>query len=176
MMNTGINKFQIYVGEIFTLKLEALVNLSEPTLLAPSLMADQFFSHGGPAFRKAVEGLHGCELGKAKITRGYDLQCSNVIHMAIPVYNGKDSDLEIISEAITRALDVAKENGIKSLALPSQNVKVNYDAEERLARTTLQTIEKWFEANPKYGLRVVVAFLAVTQYRTFESVWKELYE
>ncbi|MBE5853913.1 MAG: macro domain-containing protein [Lachnospiraceae bacterium] len=176
MMHTGINKFQIYVGEIFTLKLEALVNLSEPTLLAPSLMADQFFSHGGPEFRHAVEDLHGCELGKAKITKGYNLLCNNVIHMSIPVYKGSDDDLQIISEAITSTLDLAKENGIKSLALPSQNVKLNYDAEERLAKTTLTTIEKWFEANPKYGLRVVVAFLAVAQYRTFESAWKELYE
>ena len=96
MMHTGINKFQIYVGEIFTLKLEALVNLSEPTLLAPSLMADQFFSHGGPEFRHAVEDLHGCELGKAKITKGYNLLCNNVIHMSIPVYKGSDDDLQII--------------------------------------------------------------------------------
>ena len=74
----------------------------------------------GPDLLDECRLLNGCKTGDAKITRGYKLKAKYVIHAVGPVYNPSRKDVaELLTSAYRRSLEIAVENGIKSIAFPA---------------------------------------------------------
>src|SRR4029453_10872981 len=64
--------------------------------------------------------LGGCRPGEAKITRGYRLPARFVIHTVGPVWRGgKNREPETLANCYRSALQLAVENGIKTIAFPA---------------------------------------------------------
>jgi O-acetyl-ADP-ribose deacetylase (regulator of RNase III) len=65
-------------------------------------------------------GLNGCQPGEAKITRGYHLPARFVIHTVGPVWRGgKHGEAETLTDCYRNSLQVAVENGIRTIAFPA---------------------------------------------------------
>ncbi len=111
--------FEIIREDITKMNVDAIVN---PT--------DRFFSGGGgvdeaihfaagPGMRKECKALGGCEVGKAKITKGYNLKADYVIHTVGPVWvDGKSGEEELLKECYRSSFVLVKENKIGSIAFP----------------------------------------------------------
>ena len=64
--------------------------------------------------------LNGCKTGQAKITRAYKLPCEYIIHTPGPHWNGgKSKERELLASSYRSCLQVAVDNGIRSIAFPS---------------------------------------------------------
>ena len=62
----------------------------------------------------------GCATGDAKITTGGNLPAKYVIHTVGPVYRGgKSNEPELLARCFRRSLEVALENGVRSVAFPA---------------------------------------------------------
>jgi len=64
--------------------------------------------------------LGGCRPGEAKITRGYRLPARYVIHTVGPIWRGgKRGEPETLANCYRSSLQIAVENGIKTIAFPA---------------------------------------------------------
>ncbi len=76
--------------------------------------------------------------GSAAITSGGDLKARHIIHAVGPVYDGTPRSAELLASAVSAALRLADEHGLKSIALPAISTGIFGYPMEEAARVMLQ--------------------------------------
>ncbi len=100
--------------------------------------------------------LGGCETGKAKITKGYDLPAKYVIHTVGPIYqDGKHGEKELLESCYVSCLKLAKENDIHSIAFPLISAGIFGYPKEEAIDVAVDSIKKFFE-NDDYDIEVKI--------------------
>jgi len=75
---------------------------------------------GGPKIYEECRKIGGCPIGDAVITTGGNLKARHVIHAVGPVWRGGDEDEDkLLASAYRRSLEVAVENNLRSISIPS---------------------------------------------------------
>ena len=112
---------ELVEGDITRQDTEAIVNAANNSLLGGGGVDGAIHRAGGPQILAESSKLGGCATGDAKITTGGRLAARYVIHTVGPVYQreGPARAAELLASAYRRSLEVAAENGVKSVAFPS---------------------------------------------------------
>ena len=113
----------------------------------------------GPQLLAETRQLGGCETGDAKITQGYNLKARHVIHTVGPVYRANDPDVPLqLASAHRRSLEVAVENGLKTLAFPAISTGVFGYPVNEAAQISLKTTFEFARHNDQLQLVRFVLF------------------
>lgn len=138
-------KVSIWEGDITTLKIGAIVNAANESLLGGGGIDGAIHRAAGPQLFDECKTLNGCEAGQTKITSSYNLPCNSILHTVGPRYKeaNKTRCQELLSSCYRTCLEVATMNGIRSIAFCSISTGIfQYPLPDATA-VAMTTIRDW---------------------------------
>lgn len=136
-------------ADITTLRVDAIVNAANPTLLGGGGVDGAIHRAAGSALLAACRGLGGCAAGEARITPGFGLSATWVIHTVGPVWQGGDAgEAGLLALCYRRSIELALAHAVRRIAFPAISTGVyGFPKKEAttIALSTLREYETQFE-------------------------------
>jgi O-acetyl-ADP-ribose deacetylase (regulator of RNase III) len=168
-------KLSVIKGNITTVKVDAIVNAANSSLMGGGGVDGAIHRAGGPAILeecKKIVGRQGnCRTGNAVITTAGNLPAKFVIHTVGPIWNGgRSKETELLASCYKNSLQLAADNGCKTIAFPAISTGVYRFPKDEAATIAVQTVNDFLQHNK--GLEQVI-FVCFDE-ETFALLTKEI--
>ena len=115
-----MDRISVLKTDITTLNVDAIVNAANTTLLGGGGVDGAIHRAAGPELFDECATLGGCKTGSAKLTKGYRLPASFVIHTVGPVWIGGDrGERELLASCYRECFGIVRDRGFRTLAFPA---------------------------------------------------------
>ncbi len=167
---------ELIKADITTLSVDAIVNAANSSLLGGGGVDGAIHRKGGPAILEACMGIRdrqgGCVTGDAVITTGGNLPAKYVIHTVGPVWNGdKEEKAKLLASCYRNSLQLAIENGIKTIAFPNISTGIYHFPKEKAAVIALEAVRN-FKPSDAFN-RILFVCFDDENYSIYERLLKE---
>ena len=144
--------------DITHLEVDAIVNAANRTLLGGGGVDGAIHRAAGPELLAECKTLGGCETGKAKITKAYNLPCKYVIHTVGPVWSGgKHYEAELLASCYRHIFALVREYGITSIAIPAISCGIYRFPKQQACEIAVKETRDFIEGNDHALQQVIFA-------------------
>ena len=167
---TGLTAIEVVVGDITTMPFDAIVNAANSSLLGGGGVDGAIHRAAGPDLVHECRLLGGCKTGQAKVTKGYNLPVSYVIHTVGPVWRGGDNgEPELLASCYRESLIAARGVGARSVGIPAISTGIFGYPVEQAAAVAVAAIREVLADNPNSFDRIALVCFS----KQAEGVFRE---
>ncbi|HLS67926.1 MAG TPA: O-acetyl-ADP-ribose deacetylase [Kiloniellales bacterium] len=155
----GEPRIEIVEDDITTLEVDAIVNAANERLLPGGGVCGAIHRAAGPGLAEACAALPQCPPGEARITPGFRLRASHVIHAVGPVWRGgKQGEAELLASAYRNSLQLAEQEGLDSIAFPAISTGIYGYPLEQATAVAVHSIREWIREHERPRRILLCAF------------------
>jgi O-acetyl-ADP-ribose deacetylase (regulator of RNase III) len=138
---------QIITGDITRLAVDAIVNAANSSLLGGGGVDGAIHRAAGPQLRDFNATLGGCPTGEARLSPGFRLRAQWVISTVGPVWHGGgQGEPELLRSCYRNSLELAKQQGLRSIAFPGISTGVYGYPKREAAVIALEEMRRYLDA------------------------------
>lgn len=163
-------RMSVVEGDITTLRVDAIVNAANESLLGGGGVDGAIHRAAGPALLEECRTLGGCSTGEARITKGYRLPAAHVIHTVGPIWSGARDDDPALAACYRNSIRLAAAHDLKRIAFPAISTGVYRFPFDRAARIAIATTAMELERAPGIESVAFVVFGADARDR-FQAIF-----
>lgn len=161
---------RVIQGDITKQAVDAIVNAANTSLLGGGGVDGAIHRAAGPELVQECRLLHGCKTGDAKLTKGYLLPAKHVIHAVGPVWRGgQHGEADLLASCYRRALELATEQNLSSLAFPNISTGIYGYPKKPAANVAVAAVRQFLEQPTSIQDIIFVCFDA-ENYRIYEEL------
>ena len=150
---------QVMKGDITKIKVGAIVNAANTTLLGGGGVDGAIHNAAGEELLRECRKLGGCATGKAKITKGHNLPAKYVIHTVGPVWHGgKTKEDELLRSCYRNSFELASQNAIKSIAFPAISCGIYRFPIEKAAKIAIEEAKNYVKEHSEIKKVLLVCY------------------
>lgn len=153
------SRLYVWQGDITTLQCDAIVNACNSQMLGcfspmHACIDNVIHTYAGIQLRLTMHEImqkqgHEEEIGKAKITPGYNLPAKYILHSVGPIVQWEvtKQDEELLASCYWECLTLAAEHGVESIAFCCLSTGVFRFPKQRAAEIAIATVKEFLAGN-----------------------------
>lgn len=165
-------KLKLVEGNIVALKVDAIVNAANKSLILGGGVAGAIRNFGGPTIQEECNAIGPIEVGEAVATGAGDLNADYVIHAVGPVYGEGDEDIKL-ANATLNSLKIAQKKKIKSIAFPAISTGIFHFPIKRCAEIMIKVAMDFLREN-KSPQEIILCLYGERAYSIFQGTFERL--
>ncbi len=143
-MSLLASRIRLVRGDVTRLDVDVIVTAANSALAGGGGVDGAVHAAAGPELVKASRALAPCDAGDARITPGFGLRASRVIHAVGPIYrDGRSGEAERLASAYKRSLMLAADERLDTIAFPCISTGVYGYPLDEAAEIAIAAVIDW---------------------------------